>query len=130
MAIDSGSPVTIDLSLAGEDVLVRIPLGTFSGLAAHTVTITHAGTAGTALYFDFLELAVPTSSLPVFAADARLTLATDWDTDHSIALAPEKNGVDDSCAGIRGPGESYVGRCGITSWRRKITVMHRARCNS
>src|SRR6266404_6348535 len=55
VAIDSNSAVTLDLSLTGEDVLVRIPLGTFSGQAAHTVTIVHAGAAGTALYFDFLE---------------------------------------------------------------------------
>src|SRR5207253_1759450 len=90
VAIDSNSAVTLDLSLAGEDVLVRNPLGTLSGQAAHTMTITHTGATGTALYFDFLELAAPTSSLPVFAADTRLTLATDWDTDHSIALAPER----------------------------------------
>src|SRR5258706_5034846 len=31
VASDSNPAVTLDLSLAGEDVLVRIPLGTFSG---------------------------------------------------------------------------------------------------
>src|SRR5260221_5181625 len=46
VVVDGGAAATVDLSLAGEDVLVRIPLGTFSGQAAHTVTITHAGTAG------------------------------------------------------------------------------------
>jgi hypothetical protein len=109
VAIDSGSPVTINLSLAGEDVLVRISLGTFSGLAAHTVVITHAGTAGTALYFDFLELAVTTSSLPVFAADTRITLATDWDTDHSIALAPERTAWMIYALGFAGRANHYVG---------------------
>src|SRR5579859_5207230 len=50
VVVDGGA-VTLDLSLAGEDVLVRIPLGTLSGQAPHTVAITHAGAAGASLYF-------------------------------------------------------------------------------
>src|SRR5205823_3354865 len=90
VAIDNNPNTNQDLVFDGEDVLVRIPLGTFSGQTAHTITITHAGSAGTDFYFDFLELAVPTNDLPVVAPSAKTTLATDWDTDHSIALAPER----------------------------------------
>ncbi|MBI3742839.1 MAG: hypothetical protein HY261_00930, partial [Chloroflexi bacterium] len=35
----------------------------------HTVTMTHAGPAGTRFYFDFLEVAVPIADLPMAAAD-------------------------------------------------------------
>lgn len=109
VTIDSNDAVAINLSLAGEDVLVRIPLGALSGQAAHTVTIAHAGAAGEALYLDFLELAVATSDLPVFAADTRMTLATDWDTDHSIALAPERTAWMIQALGFAGRANHYVG---------------------
>jgi hypothetical protein len=42
------------------------------------------------LYFDFLELAIPSTSLPSYAANRQMTLATDWDTEHSLVLAPER----------------------------------------
>jgi hypothetical protein len=42
------------------------------------------------VYFDFLEIAVPTATLPVFPASPATTLATDWDTEHSQAIAPER----------------------------------------
>ena len=109
VVVDGGAAMTVDLSLAGEDILVRIPLGTFSGQAAHTVTITHAGAAGASLYVDFLELAVSTSSLPVLAADTRMTLATDWDTDHAIALAPERTAWMIHGLGFAGRANHYVG---------------------
>ena len=64
VAIDQQPAITVNLFLAGEDVLVRIPLGTFSGQDQHTVTLTHAGNTGDSFYFDFLELAVTTATLP------------------------------------------------------------------
>src|ERR1019366_3283879 len=81
---------TVNLALPNEDVLVRVPLGLFGGGVQHTVTATHDGIAGTYFYFDFLEIAVPTNELPDFSAIPAMTLATDWDTNHSIALAPER----------------------------------------
>jgi hypothetical protein len=85
------NPATpINLNLPGEDVLTRIPLGTQSGVVTHTVTVTHAGTAGASLYFDFLEIALPTSVLPTLGRVPMTSLATDWDTNHSLALAPER----------------------------------------
>ena len=49
-----------------------------------------AGPGGNYLYFDFFELAIPSTSLPSYATNAQMTLATDWDTEHSLVLAPER----------------------------------------
>jgi hypothetical protein len=87
---------------------VRIALGDLSGGIPHTVTVTHSGVSG-AFYFDFLEICLPTETLPVFPADDRTTLATDWDTDHSIALAPERTAWLIKTLGFRGRANHYVG---------------------
>src|SRR5437879_4465322 len=63
--IDNGPALTRDLFIGGEDVLVRIALADLPGQTPHTITITHAGAMGSHFYFDFLELAVPSESLPV-----------------------------------------------------------------
>ena len=109
VAIDQQAATTVNLFLAGEDVLVRIPLGALSGQDQHTVTLTHAGNTGDSFYFDFLELAVTAATLPVFTPDTRLTLATDWDTDHSIALAPERTAWMIQALGFAGRANHYMG---------------------
>lgn len=81
------------LALNGEDVLVRWPLGTF-GPGAHTVTIQHEGPSPDPptyydLFFDFLEIAYPSTNLPDFSQNT-LSLATDWDTYHSQSLPAER----------------------------------------
>ena len=98
-----------NLVLAGEDVLMRISLGTFPGSAWHSVQVTHTGAAGSYLYFDFLELAIPATDLPTFPTDVKTTLATDWDTDHSIALAPERTAWLIKSLGFMGRANHYVG---------------------
>jgi phage tail sheath gpL-like len=107
--IDQQDPFEIDLALKGEDVLVRIPLGSFAGGAAHAVTFTHAWTLGTCFYFDFVEIAYPSSDLPSFAADRRATLATDWDTYHSLTLPPERTAWLISALGFKARANHYVG---------------------
>lgn len=99
---------TLNLLIAGEDVLARIPLGVL-GAGSHTVTITHTGDAGSYLYFDFLEFAIPTTSLPVIEANPLVTLATDWDTDHSIAISPERTAWMIHSLGFHGRANHYVG---------------------
>src|SRR5262249_46143745 len=86
--VDSGAPHTVKLKKALEDVLIRVKLGEFQG--NHTVTLTHSGLDGTDVYFDFLEIAIPQINLSDYPAVTTTTLATDWDTDHSLALAPER----------------------------------------
>ena len=46
---------------------MRVPIAELAGQVPHTVTITHTGAAGTLVYFDFLEIAYPSTSLPDFA---------------------------------------------------------------
>ena len=107
--VDQHPAVTLNLALAGEDVLVRCALGELSGQAVHTVTVTHAGPAGSYFYFDFLEVAAPSADLPVFLAGAQTTLATDWDTLHSLALAPERTAWLIQALGFAGRSNHYAG---------------------
>jgi hypothetical protein len=108
VTVDGGSGVAHDLLLTGEDVLVRILLGTF-GEGDHPVTVSFTGPAGNYFYFDFLEIAVPTTDTPTVALDTELTLATDWDTDHSIALAAERTAWMIQALGFGGRQNHYVG---------------------
>jgi hypothetical protein len=106
--VDGGPATPLDLHLAGEDVLVRISLGQFAG-GTHSVVMTHTGANGTYYYFDFLEIAYPATDLPVLPTVARTTLATDWDTDHSIALAAERTAWLIQKLGFRGRANHYAG---------------------
>lgn len=107
--VDGGAAQAFPLQLGGEDVLVRIPVGQFAGGAAHTVTVTHSGSSGAYFYFDFLEIAYPTYDLPDFPAIGSTTLATDWDTDHSLALAPERTAWLIAKLGFLGRANHYAG---------------------
>jgi hypothetical protein len=106
--VNGGAPSAVNLCVPGEDVLIRWPAGEYAS-GTYTVTITHAGPAGADLYFDFLEMAVPAADLPTFPDEARMTLATDWDTDHSIALAPERTAWLIDTLGFKGRQNHYVG---------------------
>jgi len=108
IAVDGSAAITVNLRVPGEDALIRWPVGEY-GSGTHTVTLTHAGPAGGDLYFDFLETAVPTTTLPAFPDEPRMTLATDWDTDHSIALAPERTAWLIGTLGFKGRQNHYVG---------------------
>jgi hypothetical protein len=106
--VDGGTTNTFGLPLPGEDLLVRIPLGQFAA-GQHRITITHSGAAGASVYFDFLEIVYPSSDLPDFGAMSTTTLATDWDTDHSIALAAERTAWLISKLGFHGRANHYAG---------------------
>ncbi|MCC6389516.1 MAG: hypothetical protein IT167_02850, partial [Bryobacterales bacterium] len=106
--IDNELPVLYDLQIAGEDTLARVLLGILSP-GEHTVALSHSGESGEYFSLDFLELAAPTPMLPMFPAQAKYTLATDWDTDHSISLAPERVAWMLYSLGFRGRVNHYVG---------------------
>jgi hypothetical protein len=121
--LDSGAPVsitvdgaavlvgglsTLNLDLAGEDVLVRFPVGMYAA-GSHAITVTHAGSMGELFYFDFAEAAVPTATLPTFPDEPRMTLATDWDTEHSLALAPERTAWLMDALGFTARSNHYAG---------------------
>jgi hypothetical protein len=99
----------LDVALAGEDVLVRWALGTMAAATPHTVSITHSGAIGDSFYFDFFEIAIPTPNLPTFPPDSRVTLATDWDTLNSQALAPERTAWQIQSLGFTGRANHYAG---------------------
>ena len=108
VTVDGGTPEPRSLALPGEDILVRLPLGGRSA-GNHTVEFRHLGTAQDVLYFDFLEIVIPSEDLPGVAEDARVTLATDWDTDHSLSISAERTAWILSSLGFRGRANHYVG---------------------
>jgi hypothetical protein len=107
--VDGGTPIVVSLALGGEDVLMRVSLGQRTPSVEHNVTITHSGAAGTSVYLDFLEIAVPTTNLPTFSAMPTTAAATDWDTNHSLALAPERTAWLVDTLGLRGRLNHYAG---------------------
>lgn len=108
VSVDGQPAVSYILMIPGEDRLCRLPLGAV-GAGAHQVTITHTGSAGDYLYVDFLDVVIPTSELPSFSVEPQLALATDWDTDHSIALPAERTAWFLHTLGFRGRVNHYVG---------------------
>ena len=108
VVVDSGSPVTVNVNVPGEDVLIRTLLGEF-GSGTHTVTATHDGSAGTYFYFDFFEIVIPSTTLPTETTEIKLAAATDWDTNHSLALAPERTAGMIYTLGFRARVNHYVG---------------------
>lgn len=97
-----------NLLIPGEDVLQRLRLGGF-GAGDHEVEVIHEGAPGTHFYFDFLEIAFPTAELPEYPVDKRVALATDWDTDHSLAVAAERTAWMIAKSGLHGRVNHYVG---------------------
>lgn len=108
VSVDGSNAFNESLLIPGEDVLARVNLGDRAP-GQHTVTITHTGAAGQFLYFDFLEMAIPATVLPEFPAGNDITLATDWDTDHSIALPAERTAWMMNALGYRARHNYYVG---------------------
>ena len=107
--VDGGNSLEVDLKRPLEDVLIRIPVGQYGGQAQHNVTVTHCGPDNANVYFDFLEIAIPSGALPVFNAYPTTTLATDWDTYHSLAIAPERTAWEIDTLGFKGRANHYAG---------------------
>lgn len=106
VVVDEEPEQTFDLDLPQEDFLVRLDLGTF-GPGNHTVEATL--TSGDSFYFDFLELVIESSTVEAQPARPNETLATDWDTDHSLALPPERVAWNLYMLGFRGRANHYAG---------------------
>jgi hypothetical protein len=108
ISVDGQAPISVNLNVPTEDVLIRHLLGQF-GAGTHTVLATHVGTTGTYFYFDFLEIAIPNTTLPAESVETKLCFATDWDTEHSIALAPERTAWMINSLGMQARVNHYVG---------------------
>ncbi len=105
-----GQPLPEDLNLAlnGEDVLVRLPLGSYAA-GSHTVSLKHVGPNSSKFYFDFLEVVYPSQNLPDFPSQPQLALATDWDTYHSQSLPAERTAWLIQKLGFTGRVNHYAG---------------------
>jgi hypothetical protein len=108
IVVDGGAAMTRNLAIDDNDVLVRMAVGNF-GAGDHTVSITFTGPQGSEFYFDFLEMAEPSAELPAIDADQTITLATDWDTYHSLCLAPERTAWMIHSLGFHGRQNHYAG---------------------
>jgi hypothetical protein len=108
IVVDGAAAISADLFVSQEDVLIRLPVGAY-GAGSHSITVTNSGPTGRYFYFDFFEVAVATPDLPAFLAEPKLTLATDWDTLHSISLAPERTAWFIHSLGFTGRQNHYVG---------------------
>ena len=104
-----GGPITEEsLLIAGEDVLCRVKLGDL-GPGTHSVRVFHDDSPGSSFYFDYLEIAVPSTATPSLPTDPTITLATDWDTDHSISVPAERTAWMIHSLGFGGRVNHYVG---------------------
>lgn len=108
ITVDGQAMGSVHLQLPGEDYLWRHAVGSF-GSGTHTVVVTHSGAAQEEFIFDYFEAAIPTAALPTFAGLSNFTLATDWDTDHCLAIAPERTARLIDALGFRGRANHYMG---------------------
>ncbi len=112
VSVDSAPSQIFDLFVSDEDVLARIDLGALPS-GQHTVEATLTGanpsSSGNSLYVDFFEESFDTITVDNQPARPNETLATDWDTDHSLALAPERVAWNLDMLGFRGRANHYVG---------------------
>ena len=97
-----------NLQLNGEDQLARVLLGEV-GSGEHVVEVRHAGPDGAFLYLDFLETFVRQSMIHRFHPELTMNLATDWDTDHSLAIPAERTAWLIYTLGFHGRVNHYVG---------------------
>ena len=112
VTVDSQPAQVFDLYIADEDVLSRLDLGVFNA-GQHTVEATltgaNAGSANNTFSVDFIEEAVEVTTVDPQPNRPTETLATDWDTDHSLALAPERVAWNLDMLGFRGRANHFVG---------------------
>ncbi len=110
--VDASTALSHNLFIKGEDSLCRLRIGSY-GSGNHTVTVRHMGQGSEPglhyLYFDFLEIAIESEVITEFPESPKITLATDWDTDHSIALPPERTAWILKRLGYTARANHYIG---------------------
>ena len=108
--VDGSTLPPVNLSRPLEDVLIRCPLGRIRPEGRTTVSVTHDGVEWDGSVLRFLRIALSrrgtadrSTSYPA------ITLATDWDTLHSIAIAPERTAWLIDALGFKGRANHYAG---------------------
>ncbi len=107
ITINGGLPITQNFFVAGEDALVRRHLQSMPA-GSHEIRI-RKSSVGSAFYFDFLEIAHLQTSFTPLPPDPQLSLSTDWDTDHSLTIPPERTLAQVARLGFFGRLNHYVG---------------------
>lgn len=107
VSMNGGAPQTQHFQVAGEDNLVRRFLQVMPA-GDHEIVLTKTSD-GSTFYFDFLEIAQPETVFPALPSHSQLSLSTDWDTDHSLSIAPERTVALLRRLGFRGRVNHYVG---------------------
>ena len=99
----------MSLNVPGEDVLIRKP----ARPARFGYAYRNDNACREALEHTFISTSLRSQSrqrtLPTITTEIKLALATDWDTEQSLALAPERTAGMIYSLGFRGRVNHYVG---------------------
>jgi hypothetical protein len=121
--LDGGAPATLDCYYPTATTSQTRRL-LFSGVAAaqHTVVITlsgnkNASSQGWYFYFDFLECAVKSDVPDPVATTAAVGVATDFDTDNTYKLSPQRLVWNIQKLGLLGEIDHY---CGVFWWKQSV----------
>ena len=111
VSVDGGMPLAVDCYGSGVQARIKIA-DVLAG--AHSVTVTpsaskNASSGGWFFYFDFLECAVLSDVPAPLAADTTVGPATDYDTDASYKLSPERLVWNLLGLGLAGEIDHYMG---------------------
>ncbi|HJX53492.1 MAG TPA: hypothetical protein VJ801_12065, partial [Polyangia bacterium] len=124
-SLDGGTPVTLDcycpVASTGQ---LRRPLFTGVPAGQHSVVIAltsakNSGSSGWYFYFDFLECAVKSDvpDAPQTRTDAGV--ATDFDTDNTYKLSPQRLVWNIQKLGLVGEIDHY---CGVFWWKQSVAA--------
>jgi len=112
VVVDEEPALEFDLYRLGEDFVARLDLGVFEP-GTHAVTATLTGqnplSEGAFFYVDYIEEAIEAAAVDPQPIRSSETLATDWDTDHSLVLAPERVAWNLHMLGFKGRANHYAG---------------------
>ena len=121
--LDGGAPVTLDCYYPAATTSQTRRL-LFSGVAAgqHKVVITlsgnkNASSQGWYFYFDFLECAVASDVPDPVATTTAVGVATDFDTDNTYKLSPQRLVWNIQKLGLLGEIDHY---CGVFWWKQSV----------
>jgi hypothetical protein len=123
--LDGGPPVTLDCYYPAATTSQTRRL-LFSGVAAgqHRVVITLSGnknpsSQGWYFYFDFLECAVKSDVPDPVATTTAVGVATDFDTDNTYKLSPQRLVWNIQKLGLLGEIDHY---CGVFWWKQSVAA--------
>ena len=124
--LDGGTAVTVDCYAPAAYAQSRVRRLLFAGVAAgaHVVVVTITGTknaasAGYYCYFDFLECAVLSDVPDAPAMRTDVAVATDFDTQHTYNLSPQRVVWAVRKLGLVGVVDHYAG---VFYWGQRVAV--------